>query len=161
MDTILEDIVAWFLAREPALRIFADHDCRVEGWFKGEMLLCLEDLRRRGRVREFEREFTIGKRGWGEKDQKKIDFRVAIDGIDHLCELKALCISQAYGTGRNLDFYFRKESAVGLWKDFRKLESTGSAAPTWILSFIYPAPTRRSGSGRLSSGRALSADGRV
>ncbi len=59
-----------------------------------------------------------------------------IDRVDHLCELKALCISQAYGTGRDLDFYFRKDSALGLWKDFRKLESVTSEPAKWILSFI-------------------------
>src|SRR5213592_1691028 len=98
MDSILSDINTWFLQKEAALRVFAKHDSRVEGWFKGETLLCLDNLRRQGRLEEFQREVTVGKSGWGEKDQKNVDLRVRIASVDHFCELKALCISQAYGT---------------------------------------------------------------
>jgi hypothetical protein len=141
MDLIREDINAWFIKKELALRIFSEHDSRVEGWFKGELLLCLDDLRQKGRITSFEREFTLGARGWGKKDQLKIDFRIEIVQQVFLCELKALCISQTYGTARNLDFYFRKNSAVGLWKDFRKLESLPVQYTPWIISFIYPSPS--------------------
>ncbi|SRR5712692_2374168 len=81
MDSILSDIGTWFLQREAALRVFAKHDCRVEGWFKGEALLCLENLRRQGRLEEFEREVTVGKSGWGQKDQQKIDLRVRVGDV--------------------------------------------------------------------------------
>ncbi len=141
MESILGNIKEWFLGREHVIRIFAEHDSRVEGWFKGEMLGCLDGLYRRHMVDEFEREFTVGEKGWGKMHQQKIDFRIRIQQEDYLCELKAMCISQTYGTGRNLDFYFRENSSVGLWKDFRKLEALNSATFPWILSFVYPAPS--------------------
>ena len=142
MESIIADLRSWFLRREAALRIFAEHDSRVEGWFKGEMLLSMDWLRREHRIESFEREFTLGDKGWGKKNQRKVDFRVQIQGKHYLCELKAVCTSQAYGTGRDIDFYFRPHSKVGLWKDFRKLESLPREESPWIVSFIYPAPTR-------------------
>ena len=53
MDSIREDINAWFIKKELALRIFSEHDSRVEGWFKGELLLCLDDLRKKGQITSF------------------------------------------------------------------------------------------------------------
>lgn len=55
-----------------------------------------------------------------------------------LCELKALCISQAAGTPRNLQFYFRDDH-VGLIKDFRKLDQL-EGKNKWIFGFVYPKP---------------------
>ena len=52
--------------------------------------------------------------------------------------LKALCISQAAGTPRNLHFYFRDDHA-GLFKDFRKLGLLPSTEK-WVLAFVYPNP---------------------
>lgn len=143
MDTLLSRISDWFLKKEDWLRIFARHDSRVEGWFKGEMLVCLEQLRNGEHIDEFEREFTVGAKGWGVQGQLKIDFRIRRGGQDQLCELKAMCISQAYGTGRDLDFYFRPKENKGLTKDFLKLATLASGQPLWILSFLYPAPSRQ------------------
>lgn len=139
MEQNLGEVSAWFLKKQRALEIFAEHDCRVEGWFKGELLLCLDGLRHRGQVQDFEREYSPGKAGWGIKDEPRIDLRIRLDGQDHLCELKALCIS-VNRTTRDLSFYFRPRTQVGLWKDFRKLERMQPTTPAWILSFIYPSP---------------------
>ena len=50
----------------------------------------------------------------------QIDFKIQLNGDEHLCELRALCISQAAGTPRNLKFYF-PDDHVGLIKDVQKL----------------------------------------
>jgi hypothetical protein len=43
-------------------------------------------------------------------------FQVWLGADEHLCELKAPCISQAAGAPRNLQFYFRDDH-VGLIKE--------------------------------------------
>lgn len=86
-------------------------------------------------VNDFQREVHAGTVTNG----SRIDFSVKIQQVEHLCELKAVCISQAQGTPRNLSFYFRDDK-VGLVKDFRKLEKIASANK-WILAFVYPKPS--------------------
>jgi len=141
MESLLPNISDWFKDKEIWFRTFAKHDSRVEGWFKGEMLVCLEHLKDQGCIEGFDREFTIGKKGWGEKGQLKIDLRVRNNGQNHLCELKAMCISRASGTSRDLNFYFRPNQDVGLVKDFKKLASLQTQDALWILSFVYPSPS--------------------
>jgi hypothetical protein len=79
----------------------------------------LNRLTRQGHLDGFERETRITSPKDGRRRQ--IDFRLRIQGETHLCELKALCISQAAGTSRNLHFYFRDDN-VGVIKDFKKLD---------------------------------------
>lgn len=140
MKTLVPKIREWFESKEYWFRTFAKHDSRVEGWFKGELLVCLEKLKEAGHVDDFEREFTPGEKGWGTKGQRKIDFRITMNGQNHLCELKAMCISQASGTSRNLNFYFRPQENNVLAEDFRKLSSLRSPSNLWIISFVYPSP---------------------
>lgn len=141
MDSLLPKISDFFMQKKAWFPIFAQYDVRVEGWFKGEMLMCLQQLLVEKEIDEFEPEFTIGAKGWGKKGQLKIDFRIRKDRLDHLCELKAVCISEAK-TGRGLDFYFRPKDNKGLTKDFQKLRTLQRREPLWILSFFYPAPSK-------------------
>jgi hypothetical protein len=136
MNVILPYIKEWFLQKEEHFVAFSEADSRVEGWFKAELLVLLSRLVRQGHLDGFERETKI----ISPKDtrRKQIDFRVRIQGEIHLCELKAICISQAAGTPRNLHFYFRDDN-VGIIKDFKKLyELPGQNK--WVLAFIYPSP---------------------
>ncbi len=134
MRSLVKKIGEHFLAREDELQAFARNDTRVEGWFKGELIALLDRLRTEGLVEGFRREMSqptgIGR--------KQIDFGITLDGVLHYCEIKALCISQALGTPRNLLFYFR-EDHVGLIKDFRKL-TVIDGANKWIIGFVYPRP---------------------
>ena len=134
MEVIIQKIQDWFLAKKEHFEVFAEADTRLEGWFKAELLVLLNRLWKEKVIEEFKRESKI----YTPAGRKQIDFRVSLNGDLHLCELKALCISQAAGTHRNLHFYFR-EGTSGLIKDLRKLESL-SYKNKWVIGFIYPNP---------------------
>ena len=135
MEAILQSIQNRFFEKEKYFIEFAKADTRIEGWFKAELILLLNELREQGKVENFKRE-APNKSHTG---HKKIDFNICLKGEKHLCELKALCISQADNTPRNLNFYF-KEDDVGMIKDFRILDSL-PGKNKWVLGFIYPKPT--------------------
>jgi hypothetical protein len=135
MDSLLADIWQWFLPKQEYFVAFAEADSRIEGWFKAEMIVLLNRLIQQGKLEKFEREFNIAQGG----QRNQIDFRLHIQGQAHLCELKAMCISQAAGTPRNLHFYFRDDH-VGVIKDFKKLDGLTSQEKKWALTFVYPSP---------------------
>jgi hypothetical protein len=136
MDILLADIRNWFLLKKEYFRAFAEVDSRIEGWFKAEMIILLKQLQKQRKIDNYAREFNISK---GARQRNQIDFRLHIQGQAHLCELKALCISQAAGTPRNLHFYFRDDH-VGIIKDLRKLDSLTRKECKWVLAFVYPSP---------------------
>lgn len=145
MEAILQPIRDWFLSKEEHFIAFAKADTRLEGWLKAELIVLLNRLSQRGLVERFEREANITT----STGRKQIDFRLWLTGQMHLCELKALCISQAAGTPRNLHFYFRDDH-VGLIKDFRKLDAV-PAKSKWVLGFVYPSPELRQWSQTVAS----------
>jgi hypothetical protein len=125
----------WFLSKREHFTSFSTADSRIEGWFKAELLVLFNKLAQEGRLK-YEREANITSPKDGKR--KQVDFRFKIDGEDHRCELKALCISQAAGTPRNLHFYFRDDH-MSLIKDFKKLDEL-PYKNKWLLAFIYPSP---------------------
>ena len=135
MDKVLKEIDKWFLSKSLEIEVFASHDTRLEGWFKGEMLVLLHRLKVDNLINVFEREFSFYHNG----KRHQVDFRLQLGSTYHLVELKAPCISQARGTPRNLNFYFREDN-VGLLKDFRKLD-LAAGIEKWVLAFIYPTPS--------------------
>ena len=135
MEALLPEIRGWFEKKRRHLLAFAEHDCRVEGWFKGELLLLLKQMQRRRRIAQFEREVKVLRADTGGRTQ--VDFRVRIGSKHHLCEVKSLCISNR-ATPRNLQFYFRDDD-VGLVRDSRKLDHVEGELK-WGLAFVYPTP---------------------
>jgi hypothetical protein len=134
MEAILESIRDWFLAKQDYFTAFAEADSRLEGWFKAELLLLFPKLVQNKLLDEFYREYGVKT----PSGQKKIDFcLVTREGIN-FCEVKAMCVSQAAGTPRNLAFYLRDDN-VGLIQDFKKLDAIPSGNK-WVLGFVYPNP---------------------
>lgn len=136
MKHLLPQIREWFEPKTEHLLVFARADCRLEGWFKGELLVLFSRLQREHRISAFEREANVPVIATGKRTQ--VDFRIDLNGDEHLCEIKALCISQAGGTPRNLQFYCRDDQ-LGLIKDFRKLDQL-QGKNKWVLGFVYPKP---------------------
>jgi len=136
MEEIIPQIASWFLNKQEHFVAFAQADSRIEGWFKAELIVLFNHLVEEKVIEQFEREANIASPIDGKRNQ--VDFKVSIHGQEHLCELKALCISQAAGTPRNLHFYFRDDH-LGLIKDFKKLDEI-THHNKWVLAFIYPAP---------------------
>lgn len=135
MENVIEPIKKWFVAKERYFKSFARKDTRVESWFKAELLVLFEQLASQQLIEGFGREIS----STVDTGRKQIDFMLRIKGEEHFCELKAMCISQAMRTPRNLRFYFRN-NYVGLVKDFKKLDEI-VAKNKWVLAFIYPKPS--------------------
>lgn len=136
LKNILPEIDHWFLAKSAEMETFARNDTRLEGWFKGEMLVLLDQLKRKRTISDYEQEFNF----YHGKKRYQVDFKIKMESEKHLVELKAPCISQARGTPRNLNFYFREDN-IGLLKDFRKLNLTDNPN-RWLVAFIYPKPAK-------------------
>lgn len=136
MEVLLPHISKWFLDKQEYFTAFAQADSRIEGWFKAEFLVLFNRIEASQVIEKFEREASVPSPRDGKR--KQVDFRLHIQGEEHLCELKALCISQAAGTPRNVHFYFRDDH-VGLIKDFKKLDEIASQNK-WVIAFVYPAP---------------------
>ena len=147
MEILIPYLSEWFLEKREHLTVFAQADSRIEGWFKAELLVLFNRLAVSQVIEKFEREVSILSPRDGRR--KQVDFRLYIQEEEHLCELKALCISQAAGTPRNLHFYFRDDH-VGLIKDFKKLDEIGHPNK-WAISFVYPAPDPEEWNNALSS----------
>lgn len=136
MEVLLPHISKWFLDKQEHFTAFARADSRIEGWFKAELLVLFNRLVANQVIEKFEREANVPSPKDGKR--KQVDFRLHMQGQEHLCELKALCISQAAGTPRSLHFYFRDDH-VGLIKDFKKLDEI-AGQNKWVIAFVYPAP---------------------
>ena len=91
MINLLPDIRKWFEPKREHLLAFALADCRLESWFKGELLVLLGRLQNEGRVTQVRREVKIARRSSGTLAQ--VDFAIDMRGESHLCELKAPCIA--------------------------------------------------------------------
>lgn len=144
MERIIEHIRKWFDGKREYFEAFARNDTRLESWFKGELVVLLEKLKTQGLIDDFEREPNLPT----DEGRKQIDFAVNIKGDRHFCELKAMCISQALGTPRNLGFYFRDDH-VGVVRDFKKLDQL-EGGNKWVLAFIYPRPSEGEWDGTIS-----------
>jgi hypothetical protein len=134
MEKVLERIQEWFFAKKEYFVEFSNADTRLEGWFKAELIFLFNKLKQEKVIENFEREPNFPT----SEGRKQVDFTILINGELHLCEIKALCISQAAGTPRNLHFYFRDDH-VGLIKDFKKLDKLHNKNK-WVVGFIYPNP---------------------
>lgn len=135
MLSFLRDIRDWFRPKQEHLLAFARADCRLESWFKGELLVLFARLQKDRRITQIRREVQFGS---GQSSRHlKVDFVLGLAEETHLCELKAPCISEVV-TSRNLQFYFR-ENDRGLIRDFRKLDDVDEIHK-WLLAFIYPRP---------------------
>lgn len=135
MDKLLESIDSWFLSKRDYFTAFAKVDSRLEGWLKAELIFILPTLVEQNIIRSYKREYSITT----SSGRKQIDFRFDTRSGIHFCEIKAICISQASGTPRNLHFYFGDDH-VGLIRDFKKLDSV-KGGKKWVLGFVYPNPS--------------------
>lgn len=147
MKTLIEDLKKWFLGRKKHLKSFGLYDCRLESWFKGELFIFFDDLKRRRAIENFQREV---RRKTVDNKRRQVDFSIIIKGEEQLCELKSLCISKRR-TKRDLKFYFRDDN-VGLIRDFRKLKRIKTkGTEKWLLAFIYPNPNNGEWKNQISS----------
>lgn len=128
MEILLPNLQSWFEQKREYFAVFTQHDSRVEGWFKGELLLFLKQQEGVNYQCEIHAPHS----------KKRVDFQIIFENQVHWVELKALTIGQAKGQ-RDLAFYFR-DNDKGLIKDFRKLDRLVNLPHKWVLAFVYPTP---------------------
>lgn len=137
MLELTKHIITHFDSKQRYHKLFAESDSRVEGWYKGEMIFLLQQLKEKKEIVDFHREHKIDSEG---ETRYSVDFMIELSGKKKvLVELKAVCISQAAGTPRSLNFYFGK-THVGLVKDFKKLDQIKDFKEKYVIGFVYPKP---------------------
>lgn len=134
MEKILQNVQDWFLSNKEYLEVFAQRDSRLEGWFKGELLLLLNRLKHDGIIEDFKQEVKCPNRS-GRRSM--VDLEISVSDGKYLCELKALSISQT-DSKRNLNYYFKEDNA-GIINDFKKLNTIPNKNK-YVIAFIYPNP---------------------
>lgn len=131
MERILPRIREHFLAKSEELNAFARQGTRVEGWFKGEMIVLLDRLKTQRLVDDFDREPCL----YPPNRKLQVDFRVTLAGALQLVQIRSLCITRP----RKLRSYFREDSD-GLPKDMWQLSEFGAPESKWVFTFIFPRP---------------------
>ena len=146
MMEIYKAMIEYFDNKVDYIRLFDKNDVRVEGWFKGELLVFFDRLKKQNTIQDYFREkrIRVGKR------RRQIDFEIKSKDIANLIEIKAMPIGRRQNTPRNLRFYFT-ENNNGILNDFTKLESINMEnANKWIIGFIYPKPTKEEWSSEIA-----------
>ena len=132
MKSIIKEINEWFLAKRDYFDSFALNDIRVESWFKAELLTLLELLKCGLVIDDFETETTL--RASGAK--RKIDFKVIVDQLPCLCQIRALRTNAANAIK---SCFF--DGPHALIKDCRKLDAVADDKhEKCLLVFAYPRP---------------------
>lgn len=136
---VIDDVVAGMrslIGRQYVGHVRAFHrgESQIEGWFKGEMIVLLDEMKRAGKVAGFEhaREHTV------EGGRKKYDFVIAAEGETHAVEIKSWLIGKQKGDTYNAYWYFTDTGTpleadaakLKLWKKGRKV----------IIAYCYRRP---------------------
>ncbi|GAA4316763.1 hypothetical protein [Flaviaesturariibacter amylovorans] len=132
MKQVLSQLEKWFNEKNFYFLIFSATDTRLEGWFKGEMLVLFAFMKHSKIIADFEVEHSL-------MTGERVDFKLILpSGEIVFLELKALSISKLKGS-RGLSFYM---SDSHLFNDFRKLEKEPCSESTkkLAIAFIYPKP---------------------
>ena len=136
MREILNEICEYFKYKEKNFVVFTENDVRIEGWFKGELLMLFKEMKDNNRIKNFDREvsrFSDGKRF-------QVDFSITTnDDVERFIEIKSLSIGQKKKTPRNLSFYFRDDN-LGVINDLKKFKQLKNCQEKYIMLFVYPNP---------------------
>ena len=83
MMEIYKAMIEYFDNKVDYIRLFDKNDVRVEGWFKGELLVFFDRLKKQGIIQDYFREkrIRVGKR------RRQIDFEIKSKDIANLIEM--------------------------------------------------------------------------
>lgn len=134
IDAVVEGMRAVVLQHISHVRAFRRAESQIEGWFKGEMIVLLDAMKREGRVAKFEyaREHVVA------GSRRKYDFVIAGDGVSHAVEIKAWLIGKQEGTTYNAYWYFT-DTGSPLEADAAKLKPW-SEGRKFIIAYCYCRP---------------------
>ena len=131
MNELLPHMKQHFDTLQDRLACFREQEVQVEGWFKGEMLLLLTNLRKKGIVEGFDREAGPG---------GKVDLIVKIAGSRHCIELKHWLVGVQRGARLTPAFYFGDPTPVGVLRDVDKLSRFEPEDGKWLLILMTDNP---------------------
>lgn len=131
MKQLLPYLREHFDSLQDRMTCFAKYGVQTEGWFKGETLLVLDTLVRRGVITSFDREVR--------RETVLIDLQIQTNQL-HWLELKHWLIGKQRGTTYGPSFYFRDRSSVGITRDVSKLLACPADDPRWLLILASANP---------------------
>lgn len=136
MHTLIPHLRSHFDSLQDRLATFYQEGVQLEGWFKGEMLFTLDQLRKRKVLRDFDREvrFETARR-------RTIDLKVALPSGPNWVELKYWLVGPQKGRRYDPLFYFQDHSSVGIIRDVKKLRSIQRDGHLWLLILSVTDPT--------------------
>ena len=131
METILQRIREHFDLLSNRFDIFHTLAFQCEGWFKGELLTLMSELRNRHQIQDFAREVH--------HNNMRIDLEIVIaDTIQHI-ELKHWHIGRQGLNTWNAAGYFG-DAENGIRHDVQKLTDIVSSGNRWVIVFATVAP---------------------
>jgi len=125
-----------FTACQDRLAAFYKYGVQVEGWFKGELLTCLDRFHSSELIGGFDREVKIS--------TNKIDFTIDIKGERNWIELKQWLIGIQQGYRYGPEFYFSDPTSVGITKDVNKLLNLDTNGRLWLWLLLARNPGSQS-----------------
>lgn len=133
MHELMRHLRAHFDPLDDRMRCFAELGVQVEGWFKGELICLLTQLKCNEIIEGFDREVSINGR-------KKVDLTIQIDGRTHWIELKHWLIGRQKGEKYTASSYFCDHSSTGIIGDVDKLQRTPETDHRWMLLLMTARP---------------------
>ena len=128
MDALLPDLKEYFDPLQDRFERFAKFGVQLEGWFKGELLNALDELKEEGRIQRIDREVKVG--------SGRVDLTLDIDGTRNWIELKHWLIGKQKDTQYRVNFYFA-DRHVGIATDVDKLVNAGKPRDVrWMLLLL-------------------------
>ncbi len=131
MEELIPHLVNHFDGLQDRLACFCEQGVQVEGWFKGELLALLSELRRNASVERFDREVKI--------EAGRVDITAHLGGKCHWVELKHWHIGKQGGTSYGPAFYFC-DRELGILRDVDKLRNIDSHGHGWLLLLLTANP---------------------
>jgi hypothetical protein len=122
---------------------FCRYGVQLEGWFKGELLVAFDAMRRERHIDDFDREVRVGK--------KQVDFRLDIATAYHWVELKFWLIGRQKGTNYAPSFYFSDPTSVGISNDVDALVGLCATGNRWLLILMAARPSEEAWNAGIAS----------
>jgi hypothetical protein len=141
MIDLIPRLRSHFDPMQSRFKCFLNEGVQLEGWFKGEMLFVLDQIKsERGKANfDFDREVKFEKSG----AKKRIDIKITICGLTHWVELKYWLIGEQKGKNGPVQygpsFYFT-DKYVGIDKEIKALQQIPEDEVGWILILAVDCP---------------------
>ena len=135
IDDVVEGMRTVMQQHVNYVQAFHRAESQIEGWFKGEMILLLEGMKRTGNITGFAhlREHPVP------GGKQKYDFVISAEGATNAVEIKAWLIGKQKGTTYDARWYFTDRAVSKLHGEAEKLLPWDKGRK-FILAYCYRRP---------------------